>query len=63
MIKRILKETWMDMSIIFSVVIIGCLIFWQIQTQLIIIPILLGFILFARPYVKIRLIIEEGKAH
>jgi len=59
MIKRILKETGLDILSIFLIVGVGISLIIRISTELIIFPILLGLLLFGKPYVKIRLIMDE----
>ena len=60
MFKKIIKETWLDFLTIFLVVIVGIWIAIELGIiELILIPIFIGLIFGSKPYVKIRMIMED----
>jgi len=59
MLKKIIKETWMDFLSIFLVVGVGLFIVSVISWNLVMIPIFFGIVLGSKPYVKIMLIMDK----
>lgn len=59
MLKKIIKETWMDFLSIFLVVGIGVYIAYLISWYFLLPPFFIGIVMGSKPYVKIRLIMNN----
>ena len=59
MIKKIIKETWFDFMTMFIVIGVGVLIASIISWYFLFLPIFIGIVMTSKPYVKIRLIMDN----